>query len=110
METYTDALGQKRNVSVNCETIERARAADDKIDILEAGMAAEHEDPTECVEFRLTGDPLLFCRVLWHFLDPEPEEKDYPAYAKGLAGDALAAARAALWADLVNFTPSPEEK
>jgi hypothetical protein len=109
METFRDANGKEWRVSVNFETIDRAREATG-IDILEAGMSADHEDPRESVEFRLVAEPVLLCRVLWHFLTPEPTPADKQAYAEGMSGDALANARAALWSDLVNFTPDPEQR
>jgi hypothetical protein len=109
METFTDSKGREWGLSVTCEAIDRARSAH-KIDILEAGLAAESEDPRKAIEYRLTADPVLFAGVLWCFLDPEPAAEDYPAYNRGLTGEALTAARAALWADLVNFTPSPEKE
>ena len=109
MESFRDSNGREWRLSVNFETVETAREATG-IDIYEAGLSADHEDQRQSIEYRLVADPVLLCRVIWHFLIPTPGDDDRADYAAGMTGDALASARKALYGDLVNFTPDPETR
>lgn len=109
MKSFTDAENRQWTISVDPVSVDLVRSRCD-VDLFEVGAVAQHDNPQDSVEWQLTGNPLLFCRVMWELLVDPPADIDFNSFARAIRSDALACARDALWDEIVNFTPDPEER
>ena len=109
MQTFEDAQGRKWTISIDPINVDLVRSKHD-VDLFEVGAVASQDDPRDSVEWRLTGNPLLLCRVLFDLVVDGPADETFEFFARQLKGDSLQAARDALWAEIVNFTPDPAER
>lgn len=109
MESFKDAAGRQWTISIDPVSVDLVRSKH-KVDLFEVGAVAQHEDPRDSVEFQLAGNPLLFCRVIFDLVVDRPNDVDFESFARQIRGDSLQAARQALWSEIVNFTPDPQER
>ena len=109
MQTFEDAKGRKWTISIDPINVDLVRSKHD-VDLFEVGAVASHNDPRDSVEWQLTGNPLLLCRVLFELIEDGPAGETFESFARQIKGDSLNAARDALWSEIVNFTPDPDER
>mgnify|MGYP001202665231 CR=1 FL=1 len=109
MESFKDAAGRQWTISIDPVGVDLVRSRH-KVDLFEVGAVAGHEGPRDSVEFQLAGNPLLFCHVVFELLVDRPEGLEFESFARQIRGDALQAAREALWSEIINFTPDPQER
>ncbi len=109
MQTFEDAQGRKWTISIDPINVDLVRSKHD-VDLFEVGAVASQDDPRDSVEWQLTGNPLLLCRVLFDLVSDGPADETFESFARQIKGDALYAARDALWSEIVNFTPDPAER
>ena len=107
MQSFKDDKDRSWTISVDAVSVDIVQA-NHQVDLLEVEKMPAHDDPRDSVEFQLVGRPLLFCRVMWDLLIERPADVSFEDFARSLTGDTLQAARDALWADIVNFTPDPD--
>ncbi len=109
MQTFEDSAGRKWTISIDPINVDLVRSKHD-VDLFEVGAVASQDDPRDSVEWQLTGNPLLLCRVLFELVVDSPGDETFESFAREIKGDSLHAARDALWSEIVNFTPDPAER
>jgi hypothetical protein len=109
MQSFKDAKDRTWTIAIDPISVDLVRSKHD-VDLFEVGAVASHEDPQNLVEWQLNGNPLLFCRVMFELLVDRPADVTFEDFARQIKGDYLQAARNALWEEIVNFTPDPQER
>ncbi len=103
MHTFSDTQGRAWSVAVTVDTIRRVRTltGTDLMGVLGGDLIE-----------RLSGDPVLLADVLYAVVKPEADVRgvDDADFGRALAGDAVAAATAALLEGLVGFFPAPKAR
>lgn len=101
MQTFTDTQGRVWTIAITVDAVKRVRALTGT-DLL----AVAGGDLLE----RLSTDPILLADVLYACVKPEADAKQVSDidFGRALAGDAIAAATAALLQDTVDFFPAPK--
>lgn len=101
MQTFTDTQGRVWTIAITVDAVKRVRALTGT-DLL----AVAGGDLLE----RLSTDPILLADVLYACVKPEADAKQVSDidFGRALAGDAIAAATAALLQDIVDFFPAPK--
>ena len=99
MKTFKDNCDRVWTLSINVQALKRVKSLLPGIDLL----ALEEGDPPLCV--RLSTDVILLCDVLFVLLKPDADVLNVTdeEFARGLGGDGLALATAALGAELQDF-------
>ncbi len=109
MQSFDDATGRKWTIAIDPISVDLVRSKHE-VDLFEVGAVANPDDPRNSVEWRLTGNPLLFCRVIFELVVDPPADVTFESFARQIKGDHLQAARDALWEEIVNVTPDPQER
>lgn len=103
MRIFKDENGQPWKIAINIGTVKAVRALTgvDLVDIKDGTLFNE-----------LGTDPVKLGDVLWVLCMDEAKERgvDELAFAKALAGDALAAASDAMLEELIDFFPRPQRE
>jgi len=101
MRTFQDNAGRTWTVAVTVDTIKRVRdlLGEDLLDI-------ERTLP------RLLADPILLCDVVYSICKPQADVEKISDvdFARAMAGDSIAQAKAALIEELINFFHDPNQK
>jgi hypothetical protein len=101
MKLFVDNAGRTWTVAVSVDAVKRVRdlLKEDLLDI-------------ERVFPRLLVDPILLCDVVYCICKPQAEaEKISDAdFARAMAGDTIALAKAALVEELIDFFPEPSQR
>jgi hypothetical protein len=103
MHTFTDNCSRTWSVILNVDALKRVRALA-SVNLMEAVEGTLLE--------KLSHDPVLLCDVLFACVKPEADAKSISDtdFGKGLAGDALELATAALLEELVDFFPEARRR
>ncbi len=109
MQSFEDASERKWTIAIDPISVDLVRSKHE-VDLFEVGAVANPDDPRDSVEWQLTGNPLLFCRVLFELLVDREPAITFESFARQIKGDHLQAAHDALWDEIVNFTPDPGER
>ncbi len=109
MQSFKDAEGRQWMICVDPISIDLVQA-NQKVDLFEVEKPLGLDNPQDAIEWQLVGRPILFCRVMWDLLTERPDDVSFEDFARALRGEALAAARDALWESIVNFIPDPDER
>jgi len=101
MRTFQDNAGRTWIVAVTVDSIKRVRdlLGEDLLDI-------ERTLP------RLLADPILLCDVVYSICKPQADAETISDvdFARAMAGDSIAHAKAALIEELINFFHEPNQK
>jgi hypothetical protein len=101
MRTFQDNAGRTWTVVVTVDSIKRVRdlLGEDLLDI-------EHILP------RLQADPILLCDIVYSICKPQADAEKISDvdFARAMAGDSIAHAKAALIEELINFFPDQKVK
>jgi hypothetical protein len=101
MQTFQDNAGRTWTVAVTVDAIKRVRdlLGEDLLDI-------ERTLP------RLLVDPILLCDVVYSICKPQADAEKISDvdFARAMAGDSIARAKAALIEELINFFHDPNQK
>jgi len=101
MRTFQDNAGRTWVVAVTVDSIKRVRdlLGEDLLDI-------ERTLP------RLLSDPILLCDVVYSICKPQADTETISDvdFARAMAGDSIAHAKAALIEELINFFHEPNQK
>lgn len=111
METFKDNQDRDWKLSINAATVERVKE-DAGVDLYEYGMQHECEDPREVLQFQIRANPMLLTRILYAICRRQADalEIDFEQFAEALSGDNLWEAIGPLEAEIVNFTPNPDQR
>lgn len=101
MRTFVDKAGRTWTVSITVDAIKRVRDLL-KEDLLDIGAVLP----------RLLVDPILLCDVIYVVCKPQADQLNISDtdFARAMAGDAIAAAKAALLEELVDFFHEPSQR
>lgn len=101
MKTFQDNAGRTWTVAVNVDAVKRVRdlLSEDLLDV-------------ENVLRRLMVDPILLCDVVYCVCKPQADAERIGDvdFARAMAGDAIARAKAALVEEVVNFSPDARDR
>lgn len=101
MRTFVDAAGRTWTIAVTVDAVKRVRdlLKEDLLDI-------------ERVFPRLLIDPILLCDVVYCVCKPQADQLNISDtdFARAMAGDTIAAAKAALLEELGDFFPEPSQR
>jgi hypothetical protein len=101
MQTFQDNAGRTWVVAVTVDSIKRVRdlLGEDLLDI-------ERTLP------RLLADPILLCDVVYSICKPQADVEKISDvdFARAMAGDSIAHAKAALIEELINFFHEPNQR
>ncbi|GAB6188195.1 hypothetical protein [Thermopirellula anaerolimosa] len=101
MRTFQDSAGRTWTIAVSVDTVKRVRdlLKEDLLDI-------ERTLP------RLLLDPILLCDVVYCVCKPQADAEKISDvdFARAMAGDTIARAKAALVEELVDFFPEPSQR
>jgi hypothetical protein len=97
VKTFCDALNRKWEVIINVAAVKRVR------DLVKVDLA----QVTEQLVKDLMSDPVLLCDVLFALVQPAAASAQVSdeEFGRGMGGDALEAATAALLDELIDFFP-----
>ena len=101
MKTFQDSAGRTWTIAVTVDAVKRVRdlLKEDLLDI-------------ERVFPRLLLDPILLCDVVYCICKPQADAEKVSDvdFARAMAGDTIARAKAALVEELVDFFPEPSRR
>jgi len=101
MRTFQDSAGRTWTIAVTVDAVKRVRdlLKEDLLDI-------------ERVFPRLLADPILLCDVVYCVCKPQADAERITDvdFARAMAGDVIAHAKAALVEELVDFFPEPSRR
>ncbi len=101
MRTFQDSAGRTWTIAVTVDAVKRVRdlLKEDLLDI-------------ERVFPRLLLDPILLCDAVYCICKPQADAENITDvdFARAMAGDAIAHAKAALVEELVDFFPEPSQR
>ncbi|GAB6188019.1 hypothetical protein [Thermopirellula anaerolimosa] len=101
MRTFQDSAGRTWTIAVSVDAVKRVRdlLKEDLLDI-------ERTFP------RLLLDPILLCDVIYCVCKPQADAEKITDvdFARAMAGDTIAGAKAALVEELVDFFPEPSQR
>jgi len=101
MRTFQDSAGRTWTIAVTVDAVKRVRdlLKEDLLDI-------------ERVFPRLLADPILLCDVVYCVCKPQADAERITDvdFARAMAGDVIAHAKAALVEELVDFFPEPSQR
>jgi len=101
MRTFQDSAGRTWTIAVTVDAVKRVRdlLKEDLLDI-------------ERVFPRLLLDPILLCDVVYCVVKPQADAERITDvdFARAMAGDVIAHAKAALVEELVDFFPEPSQR
>ncbi len=101
MRTFQDSAGRTWTIAVTVDVVKRVRdlLKEDLLDI-------------ERVFPRLLLDPILLCDVVYCVVKPQADAERITDvdFARAMAGDVIAHAKAALVEELVDFFPEPSQR
>jgi len=101
MRTFRDSAGRTWTVAINVDAVKRVRdlVKEDLLDI-------------ERVFPRLLLDPILLCDCVYCVCKPQADAERVSDvdFARAMAGDTIAQAKAALVEELVDFFPEPSQR
>lgn len=108
MKTFTDNAGRSWSIAINVNAIKRVR------DLLDVDLAStvDGDEQSKKLLAQLMVDPILVCDVVYCVCKPEADKLGITDedFGRAMAGDAIGQAREALLAELVNFSPSPDQR
>ena len=101
MKTFQDNAGRTWTVAINVDAVKRVR------DLLKEDLL-----DVENVLKRLMIDPILLCDCVYCVCKPQADAEKVSDvdFARAMAGDAIAQAKAALVEELVLFSPDPRDR
>lgn len=101
MRTFQDSGGRTWTIAVTVDAVKRVR------DLLKEDLL----DIEETVP-RLLLDPILLCDCVYCVCKPQADAEQVSEvdFARAMAGDAIARAKAALLEELVDFFPEPSQR
>jgi len=101
MKTFQDNAGRTWTVAINVDAVKRVR------DLLKEDLWDE-----ENVLKRWMIDPILLCDCVYCVCKPQADAEKVSDvdFARAMAGDAIAQAKAALVEELVLFSPDPRDR
>lgn len=101
MRTFQDSAGRTWTVAVNVDAVKRVR------DLLKEDLL-----DLEGVFPRLLIDPILLCDVIFCVCKPQADAQGVSDFdfARAMAGDVIAHAKAAMVEELVDFFPEPSQR
>ncbi len=108
MKTFTDNAGRSWTVAINVSAIKRVR------DLLDVDLAstADGDEKSKKLLAQLMVDPILLCDVVYCLCKPEADKLGVSDedFGRAMGGDSLGQARGAILAELVNFSPNPDQR